>query len=331
MHSVPSCRCLVTSVLIAAGIAILTGCGGLASSGSPPANAGSVLAAKVSTLSFGNVPKSKSSELSETVTNTGTSAVTISEADISGSGFSLTGLNVPTSLSPNESLTFSVTFTPSSAGSSSGTLSLVSTAKNSTLNIALSGAEMAAGQLSLSSSSLSFGNVLVGGEKSMTATLEATGSSVTVSAASSNSSEFVLSGISLPLTLAAGETSPSFTVTFTPATSGTASATISFGSNGADSPTALALTGTGTAAEQHSVDLTWSPSDGDGVVGYNVYRGSVAGGPYSKINPALEASTTFTDDNVSAGATFYYVTTAVTGSGDESAYSNQTKAVIPAP
>ncbi len=63
------------------------------------------MAASSSTLSFGNVQKSKSSNLSETLTNTGGSAVTISEANINGTGFSVSGLSLPTTLSPKESYT----------------------------------------------------------------------------------------------------------------------------------------------------------------------------------------------------------------------------------
>jgi len=67
------------------------------------------------------------------------------------------------------------------------------------------------------------------------------------------------------------------------------------------------------------------------VVGYNIYRGGVSGGPYSRINSALEATTAYTDNAVTAGLTYYYVTTAVDGSGNESGYSNQAQAVIPTP
>jgi fibronectin type 3 domain-containing protein len=67
------------------------------------------------------------------------------------------------------------------------------------------------------------------------------------------------------------------------------------------------------------------------VVGYNVYRGGVSGGPYTQINSAPEGATAYTDYNVTAGQTYYYVTSAVDVSGNESAYSNQTQAVIPTP
>ena len=188
----------------------------------------------------------------------------------------------------------------------------------------------ASSTLVVSPASLSFGSVVVGANGSLNGTLSATGSLVTISAASINSSEFALSGISLPATLSAGQT-VSFTVTFAPATSGTASATLSFSSDAANSPTAQGLTGTGTAATQHSVALSWNASASSGVVGYNIYRGGVSGGPYSRINSALEATTAYTDNAVTAGLTYYYVTTAVDGSGNESGYSNQAQAVIPTP
>lgn len=327
MQVFPSCRRVFPALLIASGIALLTGCQSLASGGS---QGGSTLAASSSTLSFGNVQKNKSSNLSETLTNTGGATVTISEANASGTGFSVSGLSLPMALSPKQSVTFTVTFSPTATGSTTGTLAVVSTADNSTLSIALSGTGTAQGQLSVSPASLSFGNVVVGASGSLNGTLGATGSSVTVSSASTNSSEFVLSGISLPTTLAAGQTT-SFTVTFSPATSGTASAALSFSSDAANSPTAQGLTGKGTAATQHSVALSWNASTSSGVVGYNIYRGSVSGGPYARINSALEAATAYTDSNVSAGLTYYYVTTAVDGSANESGYSNQTQAVIPTP
>lgn len=329
MHVRLSFRCLIRSLLITASIALLTGCQGLASGGSKGgSNGGSTLSPSSSKLSFGNVQKSKSADLSETLTNTGGSTVTISGANISGTGFSVSGLTLPTSLTPNGSVTFTVIFAPAATGSISGTLAVVSTASNSPLNIALSGTATAQGQLSVSPATLSFGSVVVGQNGSLNGTLGATGSSVTVSAASINSNEFALSGISLPATLSAGQTTP-FTVTFKPATAGAASATLSFSSDAVNSPTAQTLTGTGVAAASHRVDLTWNPSATSGVVGYNVYRGGVSGGPYSQINSALDAQTTYTDNTVVAGQTYYYVTTAVDGSGNQSSYSNQAQAVIP--
>jgi uncharacterized repeat protein (TIGR03803 family) len=81
------------------------------------------------------------------------------------------------------------------------------------------------------------------------------------------------------------------------------------------------------ANAQNTVNLTWDPSTSP-VAGYNVYRGTTPGGPYSKLNSALIVPTSYSDMTAQSGQTYYYVTTAVDFQGDESAYSNQTKAVI---
>jgi hypothetical protein len=87
---------------------------------------------------------------------------------------------------------------------------------------------------------------------------------------------------------------------------------------------------TGGGAVPHSVSLRWIASDSLNIAGYNVYRGSAPGGPYTKITSAL-AGTSYTDGTVSAGQTYYYVCTAVDTSNNESAYSSSVKATIPSP
>jgi fibronectin type 3 domain-containing protein len=119
-----------------------------------------------------------------------------------------------------------------------------------------------------------------------------------------------------------------FTLTFVPRASGTAVAALSFASNAANSA-AENLTGTGVAPPQHSVGLSWDPATA--VVGYYVYRGSQSGGPYSKIDPVLDASTNFLDSSVQGGQNYYYVTTSVDSTGAQSSYSNEIQAVIPTP
>ncbi len=247
---------------------------------------------------------------------------------MTGAAFSISGLTLPITLTTNQSVTFTATFTPSGAGSASGNLTVTSNASNSPLNIALSGTGTASGQLAVSPTSLSFGNVIVGSNSALNGSLTASGASVTVTSASLNSSEFVLSGISLPATLTAGQ-SATFTVTFTPQASGGTSASLSFASNASNSPTVQTMTGTGTTPTQHTVDLSWNASSG--AVGYNLYRGTVSGGPYTMINSSLDATTAYTDNTVVSGQTYYYVATAVDSGNNESGYSNQTQAIIPTP
>jgi hypothetical protein len=230
-------------------------------------------------------------------------------------------------LAPSESVTFSASFTPQSSGNAQGKISVISNASNSTVNLALSGSANAPGQLALSPASLNFGNVIVGKSQQLTASLAASGSAVTVSSASFSGSEYSLSGIQLPVTIPAGQ-SAAFTVIFAPQTSGAATASLSFG--GTAPATVESLTGAGTAPPQHSVALSWS-ADSSTVAGYNVYRGTQTGGPYAKLTSAPAPSTNYGDTAVTAGQTYFYVTTAVDSSGAESAHSNEVQAAIPSP
>ncbi len=289
-----------------------------------------VVSANPSSLSFGNVATGSSVTKSETLTNSGGTAITVSSITPTGTGFSISGVNPPLTLSPGQAVTFSVVFAPQANGSFTGSLAIASNASNPSLSISITGAGVTPGQLAASPGTLSFGNVVVGTSGTQTGTLSATGSSVTVSSIGTTNSEFSVTGISLPLTIAAGS-SASFTATFTPGASGSASGTLTFASNASNTPTTVTASGSGTPPPQHSVTLNWNASSSSNVVGYNVYRGGQAGGPYSKLNSALDTGTTDTDLTVSGGQTYYYVVTAVNSTGVESSYSNQVQAVIPFP
>src|SRR5207253_7708991 len=91
---------------------------------SPP----SVLQPTSSSLSFGSVQVGNSTTQSETLTNSGGSSVSITQANLSGSAFSVSGLNLPLTLIPGQSFTFGVVFAPNSAGSVTGSISVVSNA-----------------------------------------------------------------------------------------------------------------------------------------------------------------------------------------------------------
>ncbi|HLW53527.1 MAG TPA: hypothetical protein VKW06_11855 [Candidatus Angelobacter sp.] len=80
----------------------------------------------------------------------------------------------------------------------------------------------------------------------------------------------------------------------------------------------------------HTVDLSWTASTAT-VVGYNIYRGTQSGGPYSRLSPSLQPGTTYSDGSVLSGSTYFYVVTAVDASLQESSFSNEAMAVIPTP
>ncbi|MGH9498261.1 MAG: choice-of-anchor D domain-containing protein [Terriglobales bacterium] len=278
-------------------------------------------------INFGNVQVGHNKSVSETVTNTGGSNVNISQATASGTGFSISGINPPLTLTPGQSVTFNVVFTPPSPANDSGNVAIKSDASNPTLNIPLSGVGTPAGQLAVNPTSLNFGNVVVGNSSQKTAQLQATGATVIVSSVNVSDPQFTVSGLAFPLTLSAGQNAQ-FTVTFTPQSTGAKSATVSFTSDASNSPAVLSVSGTGTQAAQHSVLLNWTASISPNITGYNVYRSGASGGPYSKISSA-DPNTNYTDTTVTNGSTYYYVTTAVDSNSQESTYSNEAQAVIP--
>jgi centrosomal CEP192-like protein/ASPM-SPD-2-Hydin domain-containing protein len=295
-------------------------------SSSNPAPAGS-LSPSNSTLNFGNVQLGSAKSMSLALTNAGTSAaVQISQVTVAGPGFTVTGVTLPVSLAAGQSVTVSIDFKPTSAGSSSGNVSIASTATNANISVGLTGAGLASGQLAVSPASMNFSGVTVGGSQNQTGTLTAGSSSITVSSASWNGTGFSLSGVSFPVTISAGKSVP-FTVTFAPQTTGAVNGTVSFLSNASNSPTNETLAGTGVQATPHSVALSWDP-DASTVQGYYVYRGDQAGGPYAKIS-SLQTGTAYVDASVLSGQTYHYVVTALGTNSQESTYSNEAVALIP--
>ena len=279
-------------------------------------------------VSFGSVTVGSSQSQALTISNTGGSALTISNAAITGSGFTFSGLSLPYTMSPGTSTNLSITFSPINSGAYSATLALTSNASDPTVNVSLSGTGTATnGTLAVNPGSMSFGNVTIGSSQTQNGTVTATGGSLTLSSVNSNNSVYTIAGLSLPLNLAAGQSAP-FTVTFAPTSSGTANASISFVSN--SNSVVESASGSGTTI-QHIVDLSWNASSSGSIAGYNVYRSTSASGPFSKINPALDASLNYSDNTVQSGSTYYYATTAVDTSGEESSYSNMTTAVVPFP
>jgi hypothetical protein len=78
----------------------------------------------------------------------------------------------------------------------------------------------------------------------------------------------------------------------------------------------------------HTVTLKWRGSSSK-VAGYNVYRSMTPAGNYVRINSSPVQGTTFTDNTVEHGLTYYYVTRAVDALGHESVNSNEASAAIP--
>jgi Abnormal spindle-like microcephaly-assoc'd, ASPM-SPD-2-Hydin len=279
------------------------------------------LTAAPSSLSFGQLAVGSNATLPLVLTNTRNWKVTVTAIRATGAGFSISSPNVPYVLSAGQSVTLSVAFAPQFAGLTGGSV-LVS---GPNLNIPLTGTGTMTGTLTIAPTALNFGSVDVGSTTMQTLTMAAAAGSVTVSSASSNNSQFAISGASFPLTIGAGQ-SAALNIAFAPSNSGSALGTLTLSSNASNSRTTESLTGTGIV-QQHDVELWWTPSTSP-VAGYNVYRGAAAG-VYSKINTAVDPQTTYTDSTVVSGVTYYYAATAVNSSGEESSYSTPLEVAVP--
>src|SRR5690242_5734179 len=116
----------ITALLVFAAILLVaivqSGCSGVTSarSNSTSTSSGAASSATLSTspaaITFGSVPVGSSGNQSLTVTNSGSSPVTISQATATGTGFSVAGASLPSTLLPGNSSTFTATFAPATTG-----------------------------------------------------------------------------------------------------------------------------------------------------------------------------------------------------------------------
>lgn len=282
------------------------------------------VSASPASLSFGSVPVKTKSTQSVVLTNNSSENQTLNAFWPQTPYYFVSSPTLPITLSPGQSLTVNVTFSPQVAGVDGGSVFIY----GPSLDIPVSGTGTTAtsvGQLTIAPSAVSFGSVDVGATSKEAITLSATGGSVTVTSAASSNSEFAIPGATFPLTIDAGN-SAQLDVVFAPTQSGTASGTLTFATNASNPQSSESLGGVGVLPT-YSVQLSWSPSTSS-VAGYNVYRGTTVG-QYSRINSALDATTAFTDTTVVSGTIYYYAATAVSSNGDESAYSQPLKVTIP--
>ena len=230
-------------------------------------------------ISFGNVPMGQTQTQSATLSNPGRAPITVTSIVASGKGFSLAAQNLPLTLPAGGSTNIGVNFTPAATGASSGTVSVIArvsanlpkrpitfggrgretqVAFNSfnsvsgvtvatVVSVSLSGSGMGAGQLAVLPTSLALGSVKIGASQTQSATLINSGSSnLTVRQATVTGKGFRMSGLSFPLTLAAGQRK-SFTVTFAPQSAGSASGSIAVTTDAANPVVSVPVSAVATA------------------------------------------------------------------------------------
>ena len=283
-----------------------------------------------STVSFGSVVSGSTNSQTVQMKNSGTASLTISQASVTGTGFGLSGLVLPMTLAPGQSGNFNVQYAPQAASSVTGAVSILSNAPNSPTMVPLSGTGVtAASTISVNPGGLSFASITAGSTATQSLTITNTGNAnVSISSVAGSAPFFIVSGAGA-VTLSPNQSS-SVTVQFAPTTAGSKSGSATIVSNATGSPSIVALSGTATSPTtvSHSIALNWG-SSASTVSGYNVYRSSVSGSSYVRMNGSLVSGVGFSDSSVQSGQTYYYVATSVDSTGNESVYSNETSAIVP--
>lgn len=204
-----------------------------------------------SNLNFGSVPVGGSLIMPVAITNTYKVDATISQAMVSGAGFTFAGPNLPISVAPQQTVSLAISFAPQTVGGLSGTLTVSgsaswgghNTSHSNGVTVMLSGTGLMSGYLT-APSSMNLGNVAVGSSKTQALTLSNSGgSSLSISGVTVSGTGFTVSGLAFPYTLPAGANA-TLSVTFTATTTGTDNATLSISSNASDPSVAVSLTGT---------------------------------------------------------------------------------------
>ena len=211
-------------------------------------------------LNFGNQNVGTTSAAkSIMLTNSGTASLTISSIALSGTNVGDFAQTSTCPLSPNtlaagSNCTISVTFTPTTNGTQSASVTITDNAAGSPHSVSLSGMGITpAPTVTLTPNSLNFGNELINTTSSpQTVTLKNSGTALltisSISITGANPSDFAQTNncpVS-PNTLAVGS-SCIINVAFTPPVTGSRSASVSINDNAAGSPHLVALSGTGSS------------------------------------------------------------------------------------
>jgi hypothetical protein len=183
--------------------------------------------------------------------------------------------------------------------------------------------------ISVSTTSLSF-NGSSGNVSSQPLTITAAGQrSVTINSLSFSNQDFASSPVSLPATLAPGQ---SLTIQVSAQPQSTAqSGMLTITSTANDPTVSLTETATTPPPTSHSASLTWSApsSSPDPVDSYQVDRAASGSTQYSTVGTTVASSTAFTDNSVTSGQTYVYEIRSVDASGNTSNPSNTITLTIP--
>jgi hypothetical protein len=207
-------------------------------------------------LSFGNwAPGTTSATNSVTITNCGSGDLFITNILVDSGDYSVnpdpcTG----TTISPAGTCTFGVSFTPTTIGPSSGTLTISSNATNSPNKVILTGTgQSPVPQACLSTTSINFGNQSSGTTSALhSVTITNCGTEVlnilSISLSGADAGVFILSGSGTCSNIDIGGTC-SFGVSFAPTSFATAAASVIISNDSPTNPQVVTLSGSGAASQ----------------------------------------------------------------------------------
>jgi hypothetical protein len=107
-------------------------------------SAGPGLTLQTTSVSFGDVTLNTPATQTVLLTSSGTAALTISAAAVTGAGFRLTAGSFPATLQPEQTATLDIQFDPTVTGAATGAVTLTTNTSAGTATIALTGAGQAA-------------------------------------------------------------------------------------------------------------------------------------------------------------------------------------------
>ncbi|OHD81724.1 MAG: hypothetical protein A2355_07455 [Spirochaetes bacterium RIFOXYB1_FULL_32_8] len=234
-----------------------------------------IIAVDTNTLDFGGVVTNTSLDKAITITNNGTSTLTISDisfSSVTDNRFSIT--SKPISIEPDKSQGFIVRFSPIEALLSQNSITISSNdmntpfinidVKGNGINIALPKVQIKDGSSEIqNNSTLTLGSLTVGSSKSKILSLFNSGTANLILDSillTKTDTDFacITTGLTFPLTIQSN-TSITFTIIFTPSSSNIFTNTLTIVNNDNDeNPFIITLSGTGTTSPEPEITINQS-------------------------------------------------------------------------
>ncbi len=227
-------------------------------------------------MNFGNVSLGSNSILQATINNTGTSDLVITNITSSDGQFTFTPNTFPVTILPGGNQLVDITFTPTGVGANTDTLFFTHNAAGSPTSYSVQGTGVTP-NFSITPPNMNFGDVSLGSNTILQATINNTGTSdLVITNITSSDGQFTFTPNTFPITILPSG-NQLVDITFTPTGVGANTDTLFFTHNAGGSPTSYSVQGTGVNAIQPSVSE---------VNLINIIIGSITNIPITVINNA---------------------------------------------